>query len=206
MAQKPSAELLAAMRSAPRAAPSNDKLERARDLVRQMRDTQREISDAEEVLSERKQRFEELRHKTVPDFFAELGVNIVGLEAEGNQPAVEAKLRPYYKASISKDWPDARRDEAFDLLEQLGVGSIVRRVFVVDVDRENQKEIKRIRALLSKASVDYLERRDVPWSTLTATVRELSEAGEVLSPEDLTTIGAVIGHIVEVKEQKGKKR
>lgn len=201
-------ELPAAVRSrlgASRAAPAEDKLERARDLVREMRDLTLSIADQEERLREANKKFNELRHKTLPDFFAEVGLRELGLEAEGNEPAYLAKLRPYYKASIAADWDEERRNAAFDALEQHGLGDIIRRVFVVEVDRTNSKAINAVRTALrsleKRGKCSVSEKRDVPWTTLTATVREQLEKGEALP---LETLGATVGQIVEVKPVKDK--
>ncbi len=189
----------AVSRAQERLAPSEDRLETIRSVLRLARDTELRISDLTEKLKEEKKELLELQHETLPTLFQELGIDRLGLEPEENTPGYDCSLGEYYKAAIPAEWPLEQQEEAFDYLEEVGSGDLVKHQFTVLLPRGSEKLAKKLVAALERLSVEYEQRRSVPWGTLTAWLREQCEAGVV--PE-LKKIGATVGKIVKLKRRK----
>jgi len=184
-------------------APPPDKLDRLRQHVREVRDLEKAIEDAEAVQAERRQKLNTLVHETLPGLYRESQVTVVGLEPEGNLPAYEGKIKPYYKANIAADWPEDRRAAAFAWIEDPKGGAtpdIIKTIITVELGRGDRKTALKVRAGLDKAKIPYKEGLGVPWNTLTAFVKECIETRKIMPP--LETLGAVAGQIVEVKPKK----
>ena len=179
-----------------------DKLNTVRDCARKMRDTQLEIADLEEKLSQANKRLQHLRFTELPDLFAEAGVTSVGLEAEGNMPAYEVQVRPYYYANIRADWPEEKREEAFQLLSDLGHESVIATEVAVRFDRGDYKKAM---DLIGKLSGDLglhpSLRQSVPWNTLTALLKSEFEAGRG-GAIPLDKLGATVGREARLKKEK----
>src|SRR5262245_51840119 len=108
--------------------PPADALARIRDLVRLRRDLKAEIESLEERLKERQSVVKELEYSTLPNLFTDIGIDRLGVPAEGNSPAVKAELKDYYKAVIQAEWTEERRLAAFARMQALGMGDLIRRV------------------------------------------------------------------------------
>lgn len=214
MSTKPSAALAAAMsRDAQQSVPE-DKLEAVRKKLREFRDQQQIKAGLEERLKQVNIALFETEHKTLPDLFNDVGIDKLGLPAEGNLPAYDADLSPYYKASISAEWPEEKRAEAFKWLDDNNHGDIIKSAYVILLPRGArtialalEKAIKGLKArlpgkkTLQKVDVDYVVKLEVPWNTLTAFVKEQVEKGEA---PPLDVLGATVGEIVKLKPRKEK--
>lgn len=203
MAGNDDAALAAAMSAAPSA---GDSLQRAQQLVSELRDIDQQLAD----LAERKQKLDErsliIRTKNLVDLLSQIGVKKLTVEASGNSPAYTAELKPYYKANIAADWDDERRQRAFDWLEHNGDGDIIKRVITIELGRGSEKKAAAVRKALTKLKVDEFttEKMDVPWTTLTAWLREQIEKRGRVVPLD--TLGASVGQVVKVEPAKEAKR
>lgn len=196
---------LAALIAAEDTRPSEDKLERLRELGTKLRDELREIEDAEERLSARKAIVQKIQFEELPDLFGEVGVDRVGLPAAGNLPACDVIMTPYYKANIAADWEPVKREEAFNFLEQQGAGDLIRVVVSVSFNKEEYDDAMDVAALLRQHGYTPDIARSVPWGTLTAWVRERYEQlKSALSGEELAKIGATVGRRASLKERKQK--
>lgn len=201
MASRPSAALREAVREE-MPAPSEDGLSRLREAVASARDLERTIGDLTERLSDRKRQLNEIRQKTLPDLFQEVGVKSVVLEPSGNLPAYEAEVRPYFSANIAADWDEERRERAFAWLSEQGEGDMIKTIYTVELGRGTSKMQKALSAALRKLKVAFSARKGVPHTTLTAWLRERYKKGEPLSPPELETIGATVGVVATLKEKK----
>lgn len=177
--------------------PSEDRLTKVRDLVAQVRDTEEEKANLEGRLNDVHKLLNEFYYKDLPDVFEEAGVTSVSLPGEGNHPPIDAKLAPYYRANIAADWDELRRAEAFQWLEDNGHGDLIRfEVTVVfgkgEIDDANAA-IDALKALGCRPTT----RQSVPWSTLTAWLKEQVEKRGTVPP--LETLGATIGRVVRIK-------
>ena len=200
MVSKPSAALAAKMKADVPQVPE-DKLEKARDYLRQSRDLDKEVRDLAERLKERQASLLTLKQKTLPDFFNEIGIDNLGLPAEGNLPAYDAKLVPYYHANIGADWDTERQEAAFGYLAaQEGGEAMIKTVITVELGRGDRKVAEKVEAALDKIKVPYSRKLGVPWNTLTAWVKEQIERHK--TTPDLNLLGATVGSVVNLKERK----
>lgn len=175
---------------------NEDKLEALRQVVREHRDITAHLEYLEaEVKAARKKKWE-IEFKKLPDMFHEAGVDKVGLAAEGNHPAYDAVLAPYYHANI----PANQKSEAFQWLEEEGHGDIIKTVIKVELGRGDRAIATAVEAVLEKMNVDYSSDLGVPWNTLTAWLKEQIEKHNKVPP--LSLIGATVGNIVKLKERK----
>src|SRR5262245_34029155 len=186
-------------RSSPAA--SSDRLEAVRSAVRARRDLGREIAELEERLDALSKRRHRLDAEVLPGMFLEIGVDRIGLPAEGNEPAVDAVLSNLYNASIPAAWDAERREKAFAKLSELGLGALVRRVVESDFG-PGEEGWKRVVDALEKLGVSFSVKDTVHWKTLTAAIQSLCEAGRTPSAPDLEAVGAFVGKIVKLKPRE----
>jgi hypothetical protein len=179
-------------------APAEDRLEKLRAAVRNRRDLGAEIAALEERLLTLNKRKHALDTEVLPKMFMEIGVDRIGLPAEGNFPAVDAVLGDLYNASISMKWGNDRREAAFAKLDELGLGAIIRRTVESDFG-PGDSAWQRVVDELEKLGVSFSVHDRVHWKTLTAAVQSLCESGRTPSAADLETIGAFVGKIVNLK-------
>ena len=196
---QPSPALAAAMQKASTAVPE-DRLDALRDMARQLRDKEREITDLDERLKATKVEAAEIRTKKLVDLMAEVGVDKVGLPAEGNYPACDAELKPYYHAVISADWEPEKRQAAFAWLDGAGHGDLIKTAITILLPRDDRAMALSIQHYLEQCNVAHTVQLDVPWNTLTAFVREQVEKYHRTPP--LETLGATVGQVVKLKARK----
>lgn len=177
--------------------PTDEELKSIRKHCQLLAVRQDQKREAEARLKELNKEIWELEMRTIPDLAAEIGVDTVGLPEIG----VDIRIRPYYKANIAAEWPEEQRERAFEYLEEIGVGDIIKTEVRFQLGRDSLEELS---ALLRAARQvpglpDPTVGKQVPWNTLTSTVRELVEKGEALN---LDVIGAVVGQRATIKERK----
>lgn len=199
MSKAPSAALARKIKTDKPVVPE-DKLEAVRDQLRKSRDAELEIAGLEERLEVLGKEQNNRIHEELPALFQGIGIDRLGIGAEGNLPAYDAVLSPYYKANISADWPKERQDAGFDWLEKEGFGDLVKNTFVVQLGRGDEKKAKKLRELLQKAGFEFENKRAVPWNTLTSFVKEQVEVKQ--KTPNLEVIGATVGKIVKLKPRK----
>jgi hypothetical protein len=176
-----------------------DALAAIRAAAIKRRDLGRLREELEHRLTEVNKAAEALERTTLPDLFAAAGVARVDVAAVGNDAAFSAVLQPYYKANIQAAWPAEARDAAFARLDEIGLGDLTKSVVAVTFGRDEGAALRDLVALLDREGVRYAVARTVPWSTLTAAVRDIYESGGRLGDDVLAAIGAVVGRIVKLK-------
>jgi hypothetical protein len=196
----PPAHLLARQQS--QFAPPPDKMERLRAAVRRLRDLMREREDLTQRTREVGKQILALTQKDLVDLMDEAQVDQLGLPAEGNLPAYDASLEPYCKAVISAEWSEDRREKAFRVLEDMGLGELISNVFTVTLPRGAQDEANALAALLDQAGVEYDREMAVPWNTLTAALNRLRQSGQLPAQDKLEAMGAAVGRYVNLKPRK----
>lgn len=182
---------------------STDKLTRIVERVRAARDLEALVNDLTERLREAQASLSRIYREELPGLFDEAGTSVVGLPAEGNAPAYEARLKPYYSANIAASWPQEKRKEAFAFLESRGSGDLIKTNLSLAFRREDRDEAKELAKLLQQeVNAEVQVNEAVHTSTLKAWLKEQVENGEIFSPEELAAIGGDIGRVVTLKEQK----
>lgn len=198
-AERVSPALAAAMAREPRA-PSQDRLDVLRDALRGVRDDQKWIADTDELLRQRRAVLFKKLHEDLPELFDDAGVDMLGLEPEGNLPGYDTKVKPYTHASISAEWPPEKQAAAFKALADKKADDLIKTIITIEFGRGERKKAKKVEATLRKAHVPFTTRLGVPWNTLTAWIKERMAKGLPMPPLD--TIGATVVRVVELKERK----
>jgi hypothetical protein len=182
--------------------PITDQLDVLRDGVRELRDKEREIADLEERLKQLRTECSEIRHRTLPELFRQAQVDKIGLPAEGNRPAVDAKLRNEYKAAVPASWPTEKRLDAFKVLDELNLGNIVKITYTIVFEAGQRSQADEFGTLLTMRNYAFNAARAVHHATLSAALKEICEAGEVPSLPQLEAIGGFIGTSVDLKTRR----
>jgi hypothetical protein len=175
-------------------------LELIRDQLRVARDTELRIADLTSVLQTDSKTLQQIKFEVLPEIFANAGVDQLGLAAEGNKPAYDAKLSPYFRANIAANWDEERRAKAFKELEKRGAQDLIKTEITILVSRDDRAKVKAIEAALKKLKCEYEIHAAVPHTTLTAWVKEQIVEHKKAIPLD--TFGATVGMVVNMKERK----
>ena len=219
--------LAEAIAATPEPSIPEDKLERLRYFGKELYELSEEIKDDEKGLKEKKTRAQGMIHKTLPDLMAELRLDNIGLEAEN----ADVVARAYYKANISAEWEEERRNLAFEWLEANGFGALIKNDVTYSFRRGEEDKMAWLMDIVPRAAVKRAEamaeparlegrdvrpeetwdiptgtlKKNVPHSTLTSMVKtqtELPEGHPDKKVLPLDTLGAVVGRIVEIKPRK----
>ena len=196
-------------------APTEDQSNKLSELGRQLLERDREIADLERRLSEARTARWKIASEDLPSYMESVGQNVIGL---GD---VEVVLEPFYHANISAEWPEERRQTAFDYLESVGAGGLIKLMLAYSFRRgelESARQVQfaietvaeminRIRAEAGIEEPFVLPeptlREEVHHMTLTAWLKERVEAG---SEVDLEVLGATVGRVAKVVRQKKRRR
>ena len=192
--------LSAAMAADAGKAKGGDATARARAMAALLRDKMREAQDLRERLSALNAEINDIQHAQLVDLMQEAGTDHLGLPAQGNLPACDAKMRPYYHANIAADWEPERRQAAFAWLDSAGHGDLIKTAITVLIPRDDRAMALSIQHYLEQCNAQHTVQLDVPWNTLTAFVREQVEKYHRTPP--LETLGATVGQVVKLKVRK----
>ena len=184
---------------------SEDQLKVLRSKARELRDIDREIEDVQTKLSDLNSKKQKMQFEELPELLNKAGVDHVGLPAEGNLPAYDAKLKPYYRANIAADWEPERRQKAFDYLIKSGNEDLIKTTITIRLGRGDHKLLATIKRLLKPVmkKLDFAVDMAVQWNTLTSFLKNQIEVEKEVVP--LETLGASVGEIVELKPRKEKR-
>ena len=184
--------------------PTEQETARLRELCEELVTKTRESDELGSRLKKLNKEIWDLKTKDIPDLSSEIGVDTLGIP----DMEVDISVRPYYKANISADWEEDRKQEAFRYLESIGVGDIIRTNVNYALGPSSMELARVIHSAVTEYASTHAEDRDipepqinmgVPWNTLTSVVKDLTEKGE---PLDLEKIGATVGQMAKIKERK----
>jgi len=200
---KPVSEATRALLSEMRgdAAPAEDKLERARDMVRQLRDLEMEAEALETRLTETKAAALEMKEKTIPDFFDEAGVPKLGVAGDGNLPPFEIEIKDRFHANI----PEENAEDAYAYLTKTKNDDLIKTTFTVAFGLKEGKAAERFARSLEKAGIEYSAKRGVPWNTLTAWFKT-EHRRKPLPAKVMALLGASVGRVAKVVKIKQEKK
>lgn len=214
------------------AVPTEEGSIRLRKLAVEMVEAERDIARMEREILDRKERFNRLRQKELPDLMVELRQDKIGLPDAGPYGA-DITMAPYYHANIANDWEPERRQAAFDMLDRKGDGDLVKNVltmqfprgqdftvkaFVTVIDSQEFWKMLGDEVLKAGGNSGDMElpgpavEKTVPWNTLTAYVKEQVEQGtlheEWMAESDpvvdpIAVLGATVGTVAKIKFRKG---
>lgn len=179
--------------------PSDASLKRLNTMGRKVVELTAEVEQLESDLKAKNIELYELRTRGMPELMAELNTDRIGLMDEG----VDIVLGNVVHANIAADWPQDKRDAAFEHLESLELGDIIKNIVTIVFPRGRYDDllewVEKVRGLnLPFDPPEMNIDKTVPWNTLTATVKEQLRKGTAL---DLDKIGATVGMIVTIKKR-----
>lgn len=177
---------------------SQQDLEILKNKAREVFAVRQRVEELNKKLYDEKQRLNDLVHKEMPELMDSKNVGLLGLPDLG----VVLECVPYYKANISSDWPDEKRERAFNWLEKNGHGDIIRITVSVSFGRTENKKAHALVKWLRKKGFDPETEYGVPWNTLTAWLQEQIEVKKKTPP--LEMLGATVGRVVKIKQNKEK--
>jgi hypothetical protein len=182
------------------AKPSEDKLDQLKKGVAKLRDLEFEKTTLSDRLKDVGQDIEHMKSATLVDLFDNAGVNIVGIEADGNLPAYECEIGDYYHANI----PDEQQDAAYAHLRKIGQEDLIKTTYTIAFGLREAKAAERFKRSLDKAGIKYSVKSGVPWNTLTAWFK-VEHKRKPLPAKVMDLLGARVGRVVKVVKQKEKK-
>ena len=178
---------------------SEQSIQALREAIQETRDLEFEKKDTKRKLESINKQLDKMYMGKLPDLLDEARVSSMVLDAEGNHPGVKAEAKPYYHANISADWPEDKREEAFEYLEEHGGGPLIRYTVSVDFGKGEIEQAKKLIAELHSQGFVVSTKKHVPWAALTSWLKEQVE--KVGHTPDLSILGATIGRIVKLTER-----
>lgn len=205
--------------------PNDQKMAILRDKCEELVTLDNNIGELENQLESLKKKRVTVSQKELPDIFNDLSMDKFGLSNAGAF-GVDLLLVPYFKASIPAEASDEVKRAAFDHLEDIGGGDIIRTEVKISLGRGETELANRIvEALRYWAEDNDLElppaniSMGVPWNSLTSFVKErfyfeqseqfakelqAAMEGELPPPVtmNLSLLNATAGQVVKIKERK----
>ena len=197
---EPSAAVQAAIKRRQAEGPDEDALEKIRVKAREAKDLEKNILDYEEMIKQIKVRLANITFNELVDLMQKAGVDNVGVPAQGNMPAFDAKLKDYYSASIPADAPEPFRTAAFAALTKSGNEDLIKTTLIMQFPKEERKRVATFIKRLPK-NVTYETKAMVHKGTLTKWLREYVQEKKK-PPPFLEKINGKVGYIVELKDRK----
>jgi hypothetical protein len=182
---------------------SVDKLDGVRNLAKTARDLQLEIDNYAERIVELREQLQQITNIDLPELMHEANISQLKLTADGNKPAVNLKLKPFYRAGIAASWAEERKQKAYDWLVEHGHGDLIKATVTVKFNKEDYAEAQELSSRLTETYDSVNLDRSVHAGTLSAWLREqVEEVGEM---PPLEVIGGSVGQVVTIEKEKRKK-
>lgn len=191
--------ILALARAAGPTKVSDDKLLQLKEMVSEARGLEADKERYEEQIHEINKRLNALYYTDLPELMDSTGVPSIVIGAEGNHPAVEAKASNFYRANIAADWEPEKRQEAFNYLDELGSGDLIKTAVTVFFPRDSRRKTLDFIETVKKLGFAPIVRMEVHHKTLTVWLQEQVEKYHRVPNVDI--IGGVIGRVVKLKEK-----
>jgi hypothetical protein len=191
--------------------PTDDEARSIGDLARELLFVEGEFSRTEAHLDAIRDRRKVLRHIALPDAFDRVGTDRLGVP--DSDPPLDIVVVPYYHASIPTDEESPNPEPAFDHLEELGAGDLLRTTVAVSFGRGGVEAARDLLDYISRwnSPEQYTTslRRGVPWNSLTKWLREYmedianpSEGDKALPSPDLALLNATVGRVAKIQKRK----
>lgn len=178
---------------------NEDQLKTLREMIAKVRQLENEKTKITEHLQSIAKDLNQYYQTKLPELFTLCGTNLIGLEKEGDLPAVQAKLVPYYSANIAAGWELERKKAAFKWLTDNKFGDLIKTEISLTFNREDHDKAQIVfNELTSDKTLNADMKESVNSKTLTAWLKEQIEKYNNVPPLDI--IGASVGNIVKLKE------
>ena len=178
-----------------------DRLEEIRQLAAQIKQKEMEREDLAERVAILTRDINKALGEDIPLLMAEVGVDRVGVAAEGNSPAFDCTLKDYCRASIAASWPEEKRKQALDWLDNNQAGDLIKTEIFVFVPREKRELAKQAVTALHDLKLHPEVKENVHSATLSAWLREEVDKGHI-PPLDL--LGGSVGKVAVLKPRKDR--
>lgn len=172
------------------AVPSDAGMATVGRLARDMLERQAEVEQAEQILTARKQALRRVAEELLPAAMREHGMTEIRMD-DGSRVTVKQIVR----ASI----PVAKRAQAFAWLEANGHGDLLKHDIRAQLGRGESEQAERALTELASLGIEATDNLTVHPQTLSAFVREQTEAGRTV-PDEL--LGVYRGEVAQIKRAK----
>lgn len=205
MAKGPTAAVAAAARTHAQPHDNRDKLLEITATAEIARGIEQKIAQLKDELALENSKLFALYYDKLPSLMVEARMENFTLSAKGNSPAVEYKMTPVYRASISSEWPEAKQQKAFAVLKKLKAEALVRAKVVAQLPKGKLDVAYKLAAAALKLGVQVTISESVHHGTLSAWLKELYvEKKKTLPASDLEAIGGFVGRVVKPKEREAE--
>jgi hypothetical protein len=196
-------------------APTDPSLRRIATAAQALFVADQRLKRAEALVEAIKRRRTDLSTKVLPELMDTAQTDSLGLSGANADVIVETM----YHAVIRADWPEAQRQSAFEHLDELGGGDLIKSIIAIQLPRDAYDQavelLIAIKLWLKHKKLDAVPtlRLDVPWASLTAFVRDWMErpidahASVGGAPTlNLTRLGATVMRVCRVVMRKAPKQ
>jgi hypothetical protein len=170
-------------------------------VVNEWRDEAAKIKDLEEEL-DRLKRNNDQREKTIIERFEDVGIDHMSFPARGNLPGLVVKIVNSYHASIPSSWEPDRQNHGFEVLEDKGLGSIIKNTVSAQFSRSAPEKAREAMKTLEQTGVSASLSQTVHARTLTASLKESIERGIEWTEAEMNAIGAYVRRAVKLIERE----
>ena len=187
--------------------PPDSALRTVASAVKELAEADLRLKRAEALCVAIQARRTRLATKVLPELMDGIQQDIVGLPSMN----IDVVVEPFYHAAIKADWPHEKREVAFNHLETLGGGDLVKAEVSIGFNKEDlpiaKQVIKLVKHYLDTANVSAVTSLDmsVNWRTLTSWMR--AEIEKPMDPHAAPTnrpklnpdlIGGVVGRVCRI--------
>lgn len=180
---------------------SEDRLERVRDKVRELRDLEADNEALGLRIADNNAKIRLLKEKTLIEEFDAVGVNMLGVNAEGNHQPFNVELGEYFHARIPKE----NEVQAYAWLHKTKNEDLIQTEFKISFGRGEAKLAEKCRKMLDQKKVAYDEKESVPWNTFEAFLRAEFKK-KPLTQKVMDMLGATTGRVAKVLKPKKEKK
>lgn len=187
----------------PSSAQSSDKLDALKSKAADARDLELTIEDLETKIKSLKTELNSIYATALPAAMDAAQVDHIGIPQDGNKPAMDFRLRPFYAASIAAAWSPDRKEQAFAVLEKYDALDLIKTKVEANLPKGDLLLAQKLVDAATALKIPTTLSKSVHTQTLTAWLKELVETHHTFPPqEDLEKIGGSIGRIVRPQERK----
>lgn len=180
---------------------SEDRLEKVRNKIRRLRELEFDNQRLTEQIETNRAEIRGLKERELVEEFDAVGVNKLGVNAEGNYPPYDVELVEYFHARI----PDENQEQAYAWLRKGKNEDLIQTKFTISYGRGEAKLTERFKRSLDKAGVEYEMKESVPWNTFEAFLRREFKR-KPLTAKVMEMLGATSGRVAKVTNQPKEKK
>jgi hypothetical protein len=180
----------------------SDKLALLQKYASEARDLELDIATFNEGIAQCREKLKELQNDKMPSLMDELKLDVIGVPPAGNKPGIDYKLVQNISASISSKWPEAKQQQAFDLLKKMKAESLIKTEVSAKLPKGSLALAKKLVKAAKDLKVTAELKQTVHAGTLSAWLKEIYAGGQSLPQSDLEKIGGYVGRVVKAEERE----